>query len=262
MKLKRIGFYVTLRCNLRCKYCASYVSYYSNPWHPEINDLYRQIDRLFELISYVGTILITGGEPFLRDDIDLLFQYFEKYSDKIGLVEVVTNGTIFPNDKFFDALRNKHINIKITINNYEDISCYTKLILNELNTRCSNVKIKLRDAANISYSWVNYNLKDKRRATEEVQNIYNKCHLPNQMGWDFYMYNGILYRCPQIKRAIEIGLVMPSNAEIIDIFDNSCSNNELKVRMIHSLTLPYFTACNFCDGQSDDSMWHKPAEQL
>ena len=60
---QRGGFYVTLRCNLRCKLCAAHAPYYKKPWHPTTEELCTQVDRFFELVTHIGHFSLTGGEP-------------------------------------------------------------------------------------------------------------------------------------------------------------------------------------------------------
>jgi MoaA/NifB/PqqE/SkfB family radical SAM enzyme len=75
----------TMRCNLSCYGC--YASAYSTS-----NDLpYEVIDRLFCECKEMGIylVLMTGGEPFLRED---LFDLFEKHGDM--MFQIYTNGTL------------------------------------------------------------------------------------------------------------------------------------------------------------------------
>ncbi len=75
----------TMRCNLRCYGC--YAGSYSKQ-----EDLPLEIiDRLIEECKGMGIylVLMTGGEPFLRED---LFDLFEKHGD--CLFQIYTNATL------------------------------------------------------------------------------------------------------------------------------------------------------------------------
>jgi MoaA/NifB/PqqE/SkfB family radical SAM enzyme len=83
-----VSWEITVKCNLRCKYCNSWLRNYT-----ELNteDVFRTISTL----SRMGTrvIRITGGEPLLRNDIVDIINYI--YS--LGIfVALSTNGILFP----------------------------------------------------------------------------------------------------------------------------------------------------------------------
>ena len=81
----------TMRCNLNCYGCYSGV--YSQEDLP-----YEVLDRLMGECKEMGIYLVmmTGGEPFLRQD---LFDLFEKHGDM--MFQVYTNGTLI-DDKMIE----------------------------------------------------------------------------------------------------------------------------------------------------------------
>ncbi len=87
--LRLVAWETTRRCNLSCKHCRAVAED-----HPYENELDTQASfKLLDQIREVGTpiIILTGGEPLLRDDIfDIA-----AYGDKIGLRMVMApNGTL------------------------------------------------------------------------------------------------------------------------------------------------------------------------
>lgn len=89
----------TERCNLRCLGC------YSRS-HPREDELSPEVISSFlsEAIECgVSLFVITGGEPFLRED---MIGFFETYSR--GLFLVITNGTVFSEEsvKRFASCKN------------------------------------------------------------------------------------------------------------------------------------------------------------
>lgn len=86
-----VCYKVTRRCNLTCPYCiasSSPKATYGLPTH--------EAKRILKTIKDAGVVRvdITGGEPFIRDDIVELLQY----SVDIGLETVVTTNGYFIND--------------------------------------------------------------------------------------------------------------------------------------------------------------------
>jgi MoaA/NifB/PqqE/SkfB family radical SAM enzyme len=81
----------TRRCNLSCAYCNEYDDH-SAPV-PTL-DLYRRIDRLAAL----GTSIITlsGGEPLLHPDVDLLIR---RIRQRGAIATLITNGYLLTRDR-------------------------------------------------------------------------------------------------------------------------------------------------------------------
>ncbi|MBU2431867.1 MAG: radical SAM protein, partial [Proteobacteria bacterium] len=87
--IRLVAWETTRRCNLSCKHCRAVAED-----HPYDNELDTQASfRLLEQIREVGTpiIILTGGEPLLRDDIfDIA-----AYGTRLGLRMVMApNGTL------------------------------------------------------------------------------------------------------------------------------------------------------------------------
>ena len=78
---------VTSRCNLRCPFC--YISHH----HPKRELTYKQICRIIDEITEQGCLrlLLTGDEPFIRDDFLDIYSYAKK---KGLIITIFTNGTL------------------------------------------------------------------------------------------------------------------------------------------------------------------------
>ena len=72
------------RCNLACKYCNEYDDF-SKPVPTEL--MFKRVDKLGELRTSV--ITISGGEPLLHPDLDLIIHRIRKWAMVAGLI---TNG--------------------------------------------------------------------------------------------------------------------------------------------------------------------------
>jgi len=81
------GIEPTFRCNLKCAHC--YVAY--DPKKKEMT--YEEICHILDEITEVGCLwlLITGGEPFVRDDFLDIYTYAKK---KGLIITLFTNGTL------------------------------------------------------------------------------------------------------------------------------------------------------------------------
>lgn len=89
---KELAIEVTRRCNMKCSHCMR---------GPAENHTISKevVDRLFDEVSTIGTLLLTGGEPFLEPEmIDYIFDAIIKRNIPIIRISVVTNGTIRINE--------------------------------------------------------------------------------------------------------------------------------------------------------------------
>lgn len=83
-----VGWALTNRCNLRCKYC--------NTWSFESRELsIKEIFSIIDELSVLGCarIAFTGGEPLLRNDIQDIISYSK---DKRIYTGINSNGILVP----------------------------------------------------------------------------------------------------------------------------------------------------------------------
>lgn len=95
---------VTERCNFRCQYCMPEKPF---SWVPKENLL--TFEELFAFIKVaidegVKKIRITGGEPLLREDLDVFIKMIHDYKPDVDLA-MTTNAFLLKNaaQKLFDA---------------------------------------------------------------------------------------------------------------------------------------------------------------
>jgi MoaA/NifB/PqqE/SkfB family radical SAM enzyme len=112
--LKRLPFFVswsiTARCPYKCIYCSS--------WQKETKDLdSRQINNIVEKLAVSGTrrISFTGGEPFLRKDLD---EIVGRATEKGILVSINSSGFGVKDNK---QILKKLINLTVSLDGYKDL---------------------------------------------------------------------------------------------------------------------------------------------
>ncbi len=95
-KLDELIFSVTYRCNFRCKTCF-YVDYMNASTMNNVAEL--TIDEIAKVSFSLGRfskLLLSGGEPFLRDDLPEICEIFCR-KNGVNLIHLPTNG--FYSDK-------------------------------------------------------------------------------------------------------------------------------------------------------------------
>ena len=104
------------RCNLSCAYCNEYDDF-SKP--VPIETMYERIDRLGELGTTIVTI--SGGEPLLHPDLDLIIARIRKHGIIAGMI---TNGYLLTAERIHRLNKAGLDHLQISIDNVmpDDIS--------------------------------------------------------------------------------------------------------------------------------------------
>jgi MoaA/NifB/PqqE/SkfB family radical SAM enzyme len=100
--LRYLIYFVTSRCNLRCSHC-----FYLDELGPSNELSLEEIERFCRDIGSLTFLRLTGGEPFLRRDLDEVIRLFYTITEtrRMG---VITNGTRHQSVKtVLEALRLK-----------------------------------------------------------------------------------------------------------------------------------------------------------
>jgi heme b synthase len=88
-RLQLVAWEVTAECNLKCAHCRMSAGQNNDTAELSTSECYRLIDQILEVGSPI--IILTGGEPLLRDDIIEI----GKYATERGLRVVMgSNGTL------------------------------------------------------------------------------------------------------------------------------------------------------------------------
>lgn len=113
---KPLWVYLSLshRCTYRCQMCG--VVKILKGYELDIEDIRKVFDEM-ALWDWDFTVVITGGEPFLREDI---FEVF-KYAQKTGLkLEVVSNGSLISQDLADKIISSGLSNIAISLDGSQE----------------------------------------------------------------------------------------------------------------------------------------------
>ena len=265
--MPKLAFYVTLRCNLKCKLCAVYAPYYKDPFHPTLEYLLMCIDRYFEIVDRIRLFSISGGEPLLRADLPQILQRVQQYEDRIERLEIITNGTMIPSDELIDKLCAFKIKLNLLVDNYGPDKSVNAEAASEKFKKVEGANVVLRDYHSADMhcgGWVNYGISQNsvKKSTEEAKKLFAVCSYPQKLDFCTSMVAGKLYSCTQLRRLIELGKIESDPSEVFDLFDPNQSDESIRERIKALYTVDMLSACAYCNGICDDSIRYPAAEQL
>jgi len=94
-------FFVTSFCNARCKMCFNWRNIENAHREQELN--LDEIKRIFSNFSNIQQLTLSGGEPFLRNDLPEILEFISKGND-IQMITIPTNGIL--SGKIFEQTKN------------------------------------------------------------------------------------------------------------------------------------------------------------
>jgi MoaA/NifB/PqqE/SkfB family radical SAM enzyme len=122
-------FILTWRCNLKCKSCSA--------WEKDGGDELNkdEIRRLFGKVKFLDILKITGGEPFIREDIISIIAAAKKIINPY-VIQITTNGTY--TDRIVECIKQTHfthLHLRISLDGVGEVhdeirgvkGCYDKV---------------------------------------------------------------------------------------------------------------------------------------
>lgn len=193
LETKFMALSVGQACNFKCKDCANFAPY-AKPENMRysIENIKKDIEKVFSYFSEIDTVHIQGGEPFLYTELaELLYFINNNYKEKIHNIQIATNGTLKPSQEVIDILKKDIYSIRIS--NYElnkEVSESVKETIEVLNR--NGIKYRKYDFAGRKGNWshtgeINYVAPIEENLYEKVINCdWNACYT---------IENGIVGRC-------------------------------------------------------------------
>ena len=134
----QIYWLLTERCNLKCEYCI----------RGELDGTYVKVDDFLNCIQKndfsKDQILLTGGEPMLHPEFEVLLEYALKNAKSVA---INTNGTI---NKFDLLPQSKKLHIQISLDGIDII--HDKIRIN------SSFEVVWRNIQTIERLGISYNI--------------------------------------------------------------------------------------------------------
>ena len=249
--LSKIDTVITSRCTLRCRDCNLFIGYANHHADMKLEDLKMNFDIFFDSVDYVYEYTLLGGEPFLHDELDQILSYLmENYSDRIGKVNLISNGTVVPCESVLGLMKKYEMTVHI--------SDYTQSV--NYRKKLAEV-IKAFSQKGIEYYVIpNNTWKDVKYPREEYQTDDPRKHMLLCGHSTHSVANGRLYWCdPAFAAECFTGF----NAKIDDSLDlvknkenNSkyeATRNILKYMLGDVNERGYMSICEKCAGVGRDN---------
>lgn len=181
IRLPDMAFLMGNICTLKCKDCAHQVPYARKFEYRDIDIFKREVDTFFSKVDYIQLIQIGTGEVFVNPNLYKYLSIILKWREKFGKVLIVSNGTVMPQGKNLEILKDEKI--QICISNYDPLLIDNKSIIPKLQQVYAENNIKFNIAkylggtAKNTDAWSNIgNPSEKRnRSSEKNKEIYKNC---------------------------------------------------------------------------------------
>jgi len=176
-RISKVTIPITYRCNQRCKTCGIWATYLKDPGLDSREIPLHEFAKFCRMNSIIW-IAFTGGEPFLREDMD---QILTEAMTTCKMVSITTNG-FSPEKIFKDVLeslrtdRSCHLAVNVSMNGskdvHDEISGIPGSFINAKATLQSLKKIQNpRLSIGVSYTSSSYNKWEFNAYLKEMEDL-------------------------------------------------------------------------------------------
>lgn len=256
--LSSVSFLPTTVCNLKCKYCLNFSPYIKKHQIRPLKQLKCDLDLLFSKIDTLLLLHISGGEPFTYPYLPELIDYVsQNYKNKLGRLEMTTNGTVVPDEKLLVSMYNA--GLYLTVDDYRDVipsSCDKQ---NEILALLNKFGVSYRILK--TNSWIDlapFNRLCHELSDSELLKHFDCCAVP----WQEYR-DGKLWICNYAAYA-DIADIVPTRPEEYFNLEKFTTNNcrELVEFRLGFSDKGYTEFCKICQGFTNNPNTVSVAEQL
>ena len=240
-ELLSLDLVITECCSLKCRDCSNLMQYYQTPCNLTSESVISDLRKVLDCVR-VRELKILGGEPFVNRKtlIDVLQFLTGEYKTRVDSVNIITNGTLIPDDECINAMKNDP-KIKITISNYGELSRKMNELMELLDR--NGIKYVLNDGSKL---WLDFGRPVKYEMNDLfVKHQYKYCYNRKYCNT---LYRGGLYSCPRQAHGIHLGLIPDNRDEYVDLYDPAYrSSDDLKQAIMSVVRRKDpVAACDYC----------------
>lgn len=245
--LMELHMALTMQCTLRCENCNMFVPYYSEPVTFSLHQLKDEIKLFFQYVDYLGCLTLLGGEPFLYEDLAEFLEVLKtSYRNRIGVIKIITNGTLLPDERLLTSLA--AADTWVSISDYTQEVPYEKRLkelqslLNEKAIQTTVTRMK---------EWRDFGFPEKpfQFATEACEAHRIACSPI------FHGYNeGKIFYCHVVWSAANIGRYRLQARDCVDLHTLKREDrHEIACHCLGELAGGFVGLCQICGGCGQDN---------
>lgn len=249
--LNHLDIVITEICTLNCEACGSLMPLYKKPHNCDSERIFEAFDNLLKSNCFIGSVNLIGGEPFVNQPLieEILWRY--KDEKKIGLFQIISNGTILPNNNTLEAMQSID-RLYVIFSNYGCLSRKQEEAVKILDEYGIDVAVEQEADINAESNtlWIDYGkVHHYDFPKEKHQKMFDTCIDGKTCRT---LLNGKLYICPRIAHGINLGLIpedIPRGS--LNLLNSALQGmdwREIKRKCIAFLeNKEYPPACEYCN---------------
>jgi hypothetical protein len=261
--LLNLSIQITTKCSLKCKLCCTYTPYIKSPQHYSYENITNSLERFFLAFDRIGRFSMAGGEPFLHPQLPELVNFFSKYSSKMNMFEIITNGTVAPDKQLLKALSGTN-KMDIMVDDYgPNLSIKVPQISAAFNSAGIKHRVRIYHGENAHLGgWLDVSdVSDKQRPESDTERVFQRCQYVSGANKNLiYHIDDKIYMCCVNHKFLDF--IPELSGEFVDLMDMSLTAAEIKKQILNLRDRKCLTACKYCNGNMVDAKRHTPAEQL
>ena len=245
-------------CNLNCRDCLNFTPHIKKHHVASLDELKRNVDLFFHAVDFIYLFQITGGEPLLYKDLQLLLEYIDQnYRKQIFRLEIVTNGTVLPSDSLCQYFRDK--NIHIVLDDYRKAIPERAEVFVQILEKFSQYQVSFLE--NCVGQWFRMYIPEQKHpvlSEEELIQKFNVCGTP----W-CSLRDGKLSVCNYSMYADTAGICKASEDEFFDLDNYKKTDKKVLVEFrLRYSKKGYTEFCKRCNSwEWENTCWCDPAIQ-
>lgn len=238
---------ITMRCTFNCKNCNMFVPYYRDKIDYSFLELKELYDLFFQYVDFVFCVSILGGEPFLSPYIGEIIDYLGKeYFNKIGVINVISNGGIMPNDKLLEVFDRN--NVLVYLSDYSSVIPYgTKItsVVEKFQNRHINCVLRMAD------QWKDFGFPV---IVPSIENVDIGDHMRSCAPIFHGLNDNKFYYCHVAWSAEKAGLYTLNKQDYIDLENlKYIDRRKIVQHALGNVENQYISLCRICGGCGEDN---------
>jgi hypothetical protein len=241
-----LGLLLTTKCNLTCVGCNHLRDHFVKKDNVdfEADQIIDDLAKFLNAVDYVKSLVIVGGEALIHPNFNEIFKKILDF-DKIGFVQIITNGTAtLKNNDVFKLFQNKRVIVEISGYGEEPGHLRVKKRQKFIhNLQEHGISYRYDEAA----QWIDFGGFERRNySPDKWKEIYKSCCFVSND-----LFNGTLHKCSRSAYGDFLGKTPHYDLDSVNVRTMSPDQLRLALKRYQKI---YPQACQHCDGTTTNLM--------